>query len=82
MSLALIVVLLLVLGAELVNGWTDAPNAIATTVGTRALKPLQAVLMASVFNLRNGMVADLSAPDAARTIEVLESAALGAWSIG
>ena len=51
MSLALIVVLVLVLGAELVNGWTDAPNAIATTVGTRALKPYQAVLMAGVFNL-------------------------------
>ncbi len=51
MSLALAVVLILVLGAELVNGWTDAPNAIATTVGTRALKPWQAVIMAGVFNL-------------------------------
>lgn len=51
MSLALIVVLILVLGAELVNGWTDAPNAIATTVGTRALRPMQAVVMAGIFNL-------------------------------
>jgi len=47
----LIVVLLLILGAEFVNGWTDAPNAIATTVSTRALSPTKAVIMASVLNL-------------------------------
>jgi PiT family inorganic phosphate transporter len=51
MELGLIIVLLLILGAEFVNGWTDAPNAIATVVSTRALKPLQAILMAAVFNL-------------------------------
>src|SRR5512145_1591673 len=51
LSLGLIVVLLLILGAEFVNGWTDAPNAIATVISTRALKPLQAILMAAVFNL-------------------------------
>ena len=44
-------VLLLILGAEFVNGWTDAPNAIATVISTRALTPLQAVMMASVLNL-------------------------------
>jgi inorganic phosphate transporter, PiT family len=47
----LIFVLLLILGAEFVNGWTDSPNAIATVVGTRSLTPLQAVLMAAVLNL-------------------------------
>lgn len=51
MDLALIVVLFLVLGAEFVNGWTDAPNSIATCVSTRALSPLRAVFMAAVFNL-------------------------------
>lgn len=50
-SLGLALVLLLILGAEFVNGWTDAPNAIATVVSTRALTPLQAVVMASVLNL-------------------------------
>ncbi|MBI4345439.1 MAG: inorganic phosphate transporter [Elusimicrobia bacterium] len=50
-SLGLAVVLLLILGAEFVNGWTDAPNAIATVVGTRSLAPWQAVLMAAVLNL-------------------------------
>jgi PiT family inorganic phosphate transporter len=47
----LVIVLLLILGAEFVNGWTDAPNAIATVVSTRALSPGQAVLMASILNL-------------------------------
>lgn len=47
----LLAVLLLVLGAEFVNGWTDAPNAIATVVGTRSLSPGWALLMASALNL-------------------------------
>ncbi|MBI4377152.1 MAG: inorganic phosphate transporter [Elusimicrobia bacterium] len=50
-SLELAAVLLLILGAEFVNGWTDAPNAIATVVGTKSLSPRQAILMASVLNL-------------------------------
>jgi PiT family inorganic phosphate transporter len=50
-SLGLWAVLLLVLGAEFVNGWTDAPNAIATVVSTRSLSPFQAVVMAAVMNL-------------------------------
>ncbi len=51
MEWGLVFVLLLILGAEFVNGWTDAPNAIATVVSTRALPPLVALIMASVFNL-------------------------------
>ncbi|MBI4678875.1 MAG: inorganic phosphate transporter [Elusimicrobia bacterium] len=50
-SLGLGIVLMLVLGAEFVNGWTDAPNAIATVISTRALSPRQAVAMAAVLNL-------------------------------
>jgi inorganic phosphate transporter, PiT family len=51
MSLELLAVLLLILAAECVNGWTDAPNAIATVVGTRALSPRGALALAAVFNL-------------------------------
>lgn len=51
LSFGLLIVLLLILGAEFVNGWTDAPNAIATVVSTRSLSPGQAVVMASVLNL-------------------------------
>ncbi|HSL21335.1 MAG TPA: inorganic phosphate transporter [Vicinamibacterales bacterium] len=50
-DMGLFVVLLLILGAEFVNGWTDAPNAIATVVSTRSLSPIQAVVMAAVLNL-------------------------------
>ena len=42
---------ILILAAEFANGWTDAPNAIATVVSTRVLSPLVAVIMAAVFNL-------------------------------
>jgi len=40
-----------ILAFEAVNGWTDAPNAIATVVSTRVLAPMAAVVMAAVFNL-------------------------------
>ena len=51
----LIPVLLLVLAAEFVNGWTDAPNAIATVVSTRVLPPSLAVIMATVLNVIGAM---------------------------
>lgn len=47
----LISVLILILLAEFTNGWTDAPNAIATVVATRVLSPVTAILMAAIFNL-------------------------------
>ena len=50
-SFLLVFTLILVLGAEFVNGWTDAPNAIATVVSTRVLSPGKAVLMAAVLNI-------------------------------
>lgn len=47
---ALLITVLLTLGVILVNGWTDAPNAIATAVSTRALKAKTAIMMAAAFN--------------------------------
>jgi len=55
-ALPLVLVLLLVLGAEFVNGWTDAPNAIATVISTRVLSPYRAVLMAAVLNIVGALV--------------------------
>ncbi|MFH0768865.1 MAG: inorganic phosphate transporter [Chloroflexota bacterium] len=55
-NLLLIVVLLLVLAAEFVNGWTDAPNAIAPAVSTRVLSPPQAITMAAILNIVGAMV--------------------------
>ncbi|HJX70202.1 MAG TPA: inorganic phosphate transporter [Dehalococcoidia bacterium] len=52
----LILVLLLVLAAEFVNGWTDAPNAIATVVSTRVLSPSSALIMAALLNIVGALV--------------------------
>ena len=38
-----------------VGGFTDAANAIATSVGSRVLSPRQAVVLAGVFNLVGGL---------------------------
>lgn len=51
MQPALIIALTLVCASIFVNGWTDAPNAIATVVSTRVLSPRIAVVMATCFNL-------------------------------
>ncbi|MGH2657337.1 MAG: inorganic phosphate transporter [Actinomycetota bacterium] len=40
---------------EFANGWTDAPNAIATVVSTRVLRPYHAVAMAAVLNLAGAL---------------------------
>src|SRR5688500_4846428 len=55
LDFATVLVLVLILAAEFVNGWTDAPNAIATVVSTRVLSPSRALLMASAFNLLGTM---------------------------
>ncbi len=49
-SPVLFITTLLTLAVILVNGWTDAPNAIATAISTRAMEPRPAILMAAVFN--------------------------------
>ena len=58
------IVLVLAYLFEFANGWTDAPNSIATVVSTRVLRPLTAVAMAGVLNL----VGALSGTAVAKTI--------------
>jgi PiT family inorganic phosphate transporter len=58
----------LTLGVILVNGWTDAPNAIATCVVTRCLSPRLAVLMAAVFNFLGVFIMSLVNATVAETI--------------
>ena len=65
---ALWFVTLLTLGVILVNGWTDAPNAIATCVATRAMKPRSAIVMAAIFNFLGVLVMTLLSPKVAQTI--------------
>ena len=49
-SPVLMITVLLTLGVIFVNGWTDAPNSIATCIATRAMSPGAAILMSAVFN--------------------------------
>ncbi len=82
---AVVVVLLLVLAAEFVNGFTDAPNAIATVVSTRVLRPHSALLMAATLNVLGA----LSGTAVAKTIgkgivqpEAISLLTVGAAMIG
>ncbi len=55
LTLGLAIALFAVLAAEFVNGWTDAPNAIATVVSTGVMTPRTAILMAVVMNTLGAM---------------------------
>ncbi len=65
---ALVVTVLLTLGVVLVNGWTDAPNAIATCVSTKSMSPKAAILMAAVFNFLGVFVMTMVNKSVAATI--------------
>ena len=47
---AMLVTVALTLGVIFVNGWTDAPNAIATCIGTRSMRVRPAILTSALFN--------------------------------
>ena len=64
----LFLAVILTLGVILVNGWTDAPNAIATCVVTRCMPPKAAILMAAVFNFLGVFVMTLLNATVAETI--------------
>ena len=64
----LLMAVVLTLGVILVNGWTDAPNAIATCVVTRCLSPRVAILMAAVFNFFGVFIMSLVNATVAETI--------------
>ena len=46
----MLITVVLTLCVIFVNGWTDAPNAIATCIGTRCMNVRSAILMSAVFN--------------------------------
>ena len=50
----LLITVLLTLGVIFVNGWTDAPNAIATCIGTRCMGARSAIMLSAVFNFLCG----------------------------
>lgn len=86
------IVLVLAYMFEFANGWTDAPNSIATVVSTRVLRPLPAVLMAAVLNLVGALTGTAVAKTIAGgivdpnfvTLETIAAALLAAfiWAVG
>ncbi len=65
---ALLITTGLTLGVILVNGWTDAPNAIATCISTRSMEPRISIIMAAVFNFLGVFVMTMFNATVAQTI--------------
>src|SRR5918999_506928 len=86
------VVLVIAYLFEFANGWTDAPNSIATVVSTRVMRHLTAVAMAAVLNLIGAFAGEEVAKTVASGIvdpravqlETIAAAVLGAtiWALG
>lgn len=70
---ALALSVLLTLGVLLVNGWTDAPNAIAGAVVTGALSFRRAVLLAAVCNFLGVLCVTSVYPSVAETVYSIAS---------
>lgn len=71
MTVTVFLVRLLVLAVIFVNGWTDAPNAIATAVGSGAMPFKRAVWLAAGCNFLGAAVSCLVFPAVAAAMEDL-----------
>lgn len=65
---AMLTTVVLTLGVIFVNGWTDAPNAIATTVTTRGMAAKPAIIMSAVFNFLGVLIMPQLNANVAETI--------------
>jgi len=65
---AFLITVILTLAVIMVNGWTDAPNAIATCISTRSMRPRAAILMAAVCNFFGVLVMTTVASQVTMTI--------------
>lgn len=77
----LIVIIVVALAFDYTNGFHDAANAIATAVGTRALKPRTALAMAALLNLVGALVAEGVAETIAKGIVTTPSGSAGLWIV-
>ena len=73
---ALLIAVLLTLGVILVNGWTDAPNAIATCVSTRCIDVDKAIIMAAASRRQ------WKSTEFSRTVIIIETIQMSAVSTG
>ena len=65
--------MVLIMAVIFVNGWTDAPNAIATAVSTRVLRPRAAIIIAVVFNFLGVLLMTAVNASVAETISKIVS---------
>lgn len=58
----------LVISVAVVNGWTDAPGAIAGCVSTRAMSPRGALILAGICNFAGAVIMAIVRPGVAKTL--------------
>lgn len=75
----LIIVIVVALIFDLVNGFHDAANSIATVVSTKVLTPLQAVIWAAFFNVLAFWVFDMSVGNT--VAKTVDNNAIDLWVI-
>lgn len=75
----LIVIIIIALLFDLVNGFHDAANSIATVVSTKVLTPTQAVVWAAFFNLVAYWVFDMSVGNT--VAKTVDNSAITLWVI-
>lgn len=71
MNVTIFLVRLLVLAVIFINGWTDAPNAIATAVGSGAMTFRQGVRLAAICNFLGAALSAAFFPAVAATVSDL-----------
>lgn len=75
----LIVIIVIALLFDLVNGFHDAANSIATVVSTKVLTPFQAVIWAALFNFAAFWVFDMSVGNT--VAKTVDNSAIDLWVI-
>ena len=63
-----ILIIVLAVGFAVVNGFNDAANALAASVGSRALSPRSAIILAAFFNLAGALAGTMIGMEVAKTI--------------
>ena len=53
---SIVIIIILALGFDFINGFHDTANSVATTISTRVLSPKMAILVASVFNFIGALI--------------------------
>ncbi len=92
-TLGLVILIAVALGFDFTNGFHDAANAVATSITTRALRPVTALTMAAGFNVIGALVSTkvaktvgsgiIATPTSSSGLTVVFAALLGAiaWNL-